>query len=63
MLWSDEEWSENVRNKMRENMVGNDRALGLKHSEKTKKLLSDLHRGNKYCFGFKHILVQMSGRS
>lgn len=56
MLWSDEEWSENVRNKMRENMVGNDRALGLKHSEKTKKLLSDLHRGNKYCFGFKHSL-------
>ena len=28
--------------------------LGFKHSEETKKLLSDLHKGNKYSLGFKH---------
>jgi len=28
--------------------------LGFKHSEKTKKILSDLHKGNKYSLGFKH---------
>ena len=53
-LWSDEEWSNNVKHKMRNNMLGNKRALGFKHSEETKKKLSAVHSGNTYSLGFKH---------
>jgi len=53
-LWSNEEWSENLKKKMSENMLGNSRAVGNKHSEETKKMLSNLHKNNKYCLGFTH---------
>jgi hypothetical protein len=53
-LWSNEDWSENLRKKMSDNMVGNTRASGFKHSDETKKLLSDLHKNNKYSLGFIH---------
>ncbi|CAK0768751.1 hypothetical protein CCP3SC1AL1_4520003 [Gammaproteobacteria bacterium] len=39
---------------MKENMLGNSKALGLKHSEETKKLIGNLHKGNKHCLGYKH---------
>jgi hypothetical protein len=53
-LWNNDEWSEIVKNKMRKNLIGNNRALGFKHSEETKKKMSDLHKNNNYCLGFKH---------
>jgi predicted DNA-binding protein YlxM (UPF0122 family) len=53
-LWSDEEWSNNMRNKMSKNMIGNHRALGFKHSENNKEKISKLHKGNTYCLGHKH---------
>lgn len=53
-LWSNEEWSEKLRKKMSDNMLGNTRALGFKHSEETKKQLSDLHKNNKHSLGFTH---------
>jgi predicted DNA-binding protein YlxM (UPF0122 family) len=53
-LWSNEEWSEKVKKKMSENMIGNNRAVGYKHSDKTKKMLSDLHKNNTYSLGLVH---------
>jgi hypothetical protein len=53
-LWNNKDWSENIRKKMSQNMVGNSRASGYKHSDKTKKLLSNLHKNNKYSLGFIH---------
>jgi predicted DNA-binding protein YlxM (UPF0122 family) len=53
-LWSNEEWSENLKKKMSENMIGNNRAVGYKHSDKTKKMLSDLHKNNTYSLGLVH---------
>ncbi len=53
-LWSNDEWSKDIKEKMRLNMIGNQRALGFKHSQTTKKILSELHKGNKYSLGYKH---------
>jgi hypothetical protein len=53
-LWSCENWSNKLKEKMRNNMIGNKRALNLIHTKKTKEFLSNLHKGNKYCLGFKH---------
>ena len=53
-LWSDEEWSEKIRLKMSKNMLGNKKALGLKHSKETKAFLSKIHKGNTHSLGYKH---------
>ena len=53
-LWSNEEWAKKVRKKMSDNMIGNTRAFGFKHSEETKKFLSNLHKNNKYTLAFVH---------
>jgi predicted DNA-binding protein YlxM (UPF0122 family) len=53
-LWDNKEWSENLKKKMSENIIGNNRAVGYKHSEETKKMLSNLHKNNKYSLGFVH---------
>jgi hypothetical protein len=62
-LWSDKEWSDNLKIKMSENMLGNKRALGFKHSEETKSLISNLHKGNKYNLGYKHELETLKKMS
>lgn len=62
-LWDSEEWSNNLKTKMSENMLGNKRALGFKHSEETKLLISDLHKGNKYSLGYKHGLETLKKMS
>jgi len=53
-LWSDDEWSTKIKDKMSKNMMGNSRAEGYKHTNETKKLLSELHIGNQYSLGYKH---------
>lgn len=53
-LWSDKEWSNNVKNKMSKSLIGNKRALGFRHSGETKKKISELHKGNTYSLGRKH---------
>ena len=62
-LWDNEEWSNNLKSKMSENMLGNERALGFKHSEETKSFISNLHRGNKHNLGYKHGLETLKKMS
>ena len=52
-LWSNLEWSE----KMRKKMLGRKNHLGFKHSDETKKIISDKNKGKKHTnnrLGFKH---------
>jgi len=53
-LWKNEQWANKVREKMSKNMLGNQHAKGLKHSDEVKKKLSEIHKGNRYSLGFKH---------
>ena len=62
-LWGNEEWSNKLKTKMSENMIGNKRALGFKHSEETKLLISNLHKNNKYSLGYKHGLETLKKMS
>jgi hypothetical protein len=53
-LWGNEEWAKAVKLKMSENMKGNKRALGYRHTKETKEIMGNIHRGNKYSLGYKH---------
>ena len=53
-LWSDEVWSRPIKNKMSKNMIGNKIALGYKHTDETKELISIRNLGNKYALGNEH---------
>ena len=53
-LWSDPEWSENIKSKFSKNMIGNQRALGFKHTEEFKKRKKLSMLGNSYSSGNKH---------
>lgn len=46
--------SEESINKQRQKMFGKKGNLGNKHSEETKKIISNIHKGNKYNLGRKH---------
>jgi hypothetical protein len=43
-LWNNKEWSDNVRKKM----IGNKNTLGYRHTEETKKTISEKNKGKEY---------------
>lgn len=46
--------SEEIRDKISKSLLGNKRALGLKHSDETRERMRDAHKGNKNALGHKH---------